>query len=320
MSDTTRTAQTTTDDPLGFANDEDQPIRYMQRTRDWYLGLGYDNPYRWAHYAEVPFTSVVKLLTNTCVALITTAAPYQPDKGNQGPGSAYNAAAKFYEVYSGDTNQEHDLRVSHVAIDRKHTSMQDSNTWFALPTLKELAREQIIGRIAPNFYGVPTNRSQRHTIEVDAPEVLKRCREDGVEAAVLIPNCPVCHQTLSLVARYLEAAGIPTVVMGCAKDIVEHCGVPRFLFSDFPLGNSAGKPHDVESQRFSLLLALRLLERAPAARTTVQSPLRWDASHDWKLDYSNIDRVSPDELLKLKQEFDRGKAVAASLRQTQIKG
>ena len=320
MSDTTRTAQVTIDDPLGFANDEDQPIRYMQRTRDWYLGLGYDNPYRWAHYAEVPFTPVVKLLTNTCVALITTAAPYQPDKGNQGPGSAYNAAAKFYEVYSGDTNQEHDLRVSHVAIDRKHTSMQDSNTWFALPTLKELAREQIIGRIAPNFYGVPTNRSQRHTIEVDAPEVLKRCREDGVEAAVLIPNCPVCHQTLSLVARYLEAAGIPTVVMGCAKDIVEHCGVPRFLFSDFPLGNSAGKPHDVESQRFSLLLALSLLERAPAARTTVQSPLRWDASHGWKLDYSNIDRVSPDELLKLKQEFDRGKAVAASLRQTQIKG
>jgi len=320
MSDTTRKTQVTIDDPLGFANDEDQPIRYMQRTRDWYLGLGYDNPYRWAHYAEVPFTPVAQLLSNTCVALITTAAPYQPDKGNQGPGSAYNAAAKFYEVYSGDTSQEHDLRVSHVAIDRKHTSMEDSNAWFALPMLKELARENTIGRVAPNFYGVPTNRSQRHTIEVDAPEVLTRCREDGVEAAVLIPNCPVCHQTLSLVARYLEAAGIPTVVMGCAKDIVEHCGVPRFLFSDFPLGNSAGKPHDVESQRFSLLLALRLLERAPAARTTVQSPLRWDESHDWKLDYSNIDRVSPDELLKLKQEFDRGKAVAASLRQTQIKG
>jgi hypothetical protein len=108
MSDTTRTAQVTIDDPLGFANDEDQPIRYMQRTRDWYLGLGYDNPYRWAHYAEVPFTPVAQLLSNTCVALITTAAPYQPDKGNQGPGSAYNAAAKFYEVYSGDTSQEHD--------------------------------------------------------------------------------------------------------------------------------------------------------------------------------------------------------------------
>jgi len=58
----------------------------------------------------------------------------------------------------------------------------------------------------------------------------------------------VCHQTVSLAARHLEANGISTVIMGCAKDIVEHCGVPRFLFSDFPLGNSAGRPFDVESQ------------------------------------------------------------------------
>jgi hypothetical protein len=62
--------------------------------------------------------------------------------------------------------------------------------------------------------------------------------------------------------------------MGCAKDIVEFVGVPRFLFSDFPLGNAAGRPRDPQSQVFTLELALRLLERAPAARTTVQSPLR----------------------------------------------
>ena len=63
-------------------------------------------------------------------------------------------------------------------------------------------------------------------------------REDKVDVAVLVANCPICHQSISLHARYLEAHGIPTVVMGCAKDIVEHCGVPRFLFSDFPLGNA----------------------------------------------------------------------------------
>src|SRR5882724_10801945 len=62
--------------------------------------------------------------------------------------------------------------------------------------------------------------------------------------------------------------------MGCARDIVEHCGVPRFLFSDFPLGNSAGRPFDPESQAATLELALRVLEAAPAARTTVQSPRR----------------------------------------------
>ena len=62
----------------------------------------------------------------------------------------------------------------------------------------------------------------------------------------------MCHQTVGLAARHLEAHGIPTVIMGCAKDIVEHCGVPRFLWSDFPLGNSAGRPFDVPSQAETL--------------------------------------------------------------------
>ena len=60
---------------------------------------------------------------------------------------------------------------------------------------------------------------------------------------------------MSLVARHLEAGGIATVIMGCAKDIVEHCGVPRFVWSDFPLGNSAGRPFEADSQRQTVELA-----------------------------------------------------------------
>ena len=67
--------------------------------------------------------------------------------------------------------------------------------------------------------------------------------------------------------------------------------VPRFLFSDFPLGNSAGKPHDVASQDQTLELALRVLESAPGPRTTMQSPLRWAADASWKLDYLNLERI-----------------------------
>ena len=114
---------------------------------------------------------------------------------------------------------------------------------------------------------------------------------------------------MSLVARHLEASGIPTVIMGCAKDIVEHCGVPRFVFSDFPLGNSAGKPHDVESQTSTLELALRVLESAPAPRTTVQSPQRWSDDGSWKLDYSNLSTMTPEEIAERRKEFDVVKAV-----------
>ena len=120
---------------------------------------------------------------------------------------------------------------------------------------------------------------------------------------------------MSLAARHLEENGIPTVIMGCAKDIVEHVGVPRFLFSDFPLGNPAGKPHDPESQDFTMELALRVLETAPAPRTTVQSPLRWSADPAWKLDFSNIARLSPEEVARRRAEFDRQKEIAKKVRE-----
>ena len=125
----------------------------------------------------------------------------------------------------------------------------------------------------------------------------------------------MCHQTVSLAARHLEENGIATVVMGCAKDIVEYCGVPRFLFSDFPLGNAAGRPKDPDSQAFTLELALWVLEAAPAPRTTVQSPLRWNEDPAWKLDYSNIDRLSAEEIQRRRQEFDLQKEIAKTVRE-----
>lgn len=307
---------TPSDDRTGFAPDEDAPIPYMARTRDYYAAIGYTTPYRWAHYVGAPFQPLRRPLSQSRVTIVTTAAPFDPAKGDQGPGAKYNGGAKFYSVYDSDTSKMHDLRISHIAYDRIHTSAEDSGTWFPLPQLLRLASESRIGEVAPRFFGAPTNRSQRVTIETDAPDILARCQADRVDAAVLVPNCPVCHQTVSLVARHLEANGISTVVMGCAKDIVEHAAVPRFLFSDFPLGNSAGKPHDVASQAFTLELALRVLETAPAAQTTVQSPLRWSADASWKRDYNNVAALSDEELARRRREFDAQKEVARNLRDT----
>jgi glycine/betaine/sarcosine/D-proline reductase family selenoprotein B len=303
-----------TDRPFGFAPDLDAPIPYMQRTREYYRALGYETPYRWAHYNDAPFQPLKKPLAQSRVTIVTTAAPYDPAKGDQGPGAEYNGSAKFFRVYDGDTSKEHDLRISHIAYDRIHTSAEDSNTWFPLPQLLRFAKEGLVGEVAPRFFGAPTNRSHRVTIETDAPEILDRCKAAEVDAAILIPNCPVCHQTVTLVARHLEANGIATVVMGCAKDIVEHAGAPRFLFSDFPLGNSAGKPFDLESQKLTLELALRLLESAPGPRTTLQSPLKWSADPSWKLDYNNSEQISPEEIARRRREFDAQKEAARKQR------
>ena len=302
------------DATFGFAPDYDAPIPYMQRTRDYYHAIGYTTPYRWAHYVDAPFQKLRKPLAQSRIAIVTTAAPFRPDKGDQGPGAPYNGSAKFYQVYDGDTSQRHDLRISHIGYDRKHTTATDSNSWFPLPALLRAAAAGRIGAVAPRFFGAPTNRSHRVTIETDAPEILRRCVEDAVDAVIVVPNCPVCHQTGSLTARHLEANGVPTVLMGCARDIVEHTAVPRFLFNDFPLGNSAGRPHDVASQEATLELALRVLETAPAARTTVQSAQRWSDDARWKLDYNNIAQMAPAELARRRAEFDRQKELARGQR------
>ncbi len=302
-----------TDHSFAFATDDDVAIPYMARTRAYYQAIGYDTPYRWAHFADAPFHPLTKPLSESRVAIITTAAPFDPTQGDQGPGAAYNGAAKFHQVYDGDTSRTHDLRISHIAYDRVHTSADDIGTYFPLAQLHCLAATGRIRDVAPRFFGAPTNRSHRVTMDTDAPDILARCRADEVDAAVLVPNCPVCHQTVALVARHLEANGIATIVMGCAKDIVEHASVPRFLFSDFPLGNAAGKPHDVASQAYTLELALRVLESAPAPRTTVQSPLRWAADAVWKRDYNNVDTLSAEELARRRRDFDAQKTIAKAV-------
>jgi hypothetical protein len=109
----------------------------------------------------------------------------------------------------------------------------------------------------------------------------------------------VCHQTVSLVARHLEANGIPTVVLGSARDIVEECGAPRFLFSDFPLGNPCGKPWEVEMQRQITGFALDLLETATLPRTTVQAPFVWSDDASWKERYSRVDAEQAQKLREI---------------------
>jgi hypothetical protein len=87
---------------------------------------------------------------------------------------------------------------------------------------------------------------------------------------------------VSLIARYLEEHGIPTVVIATARDIVETCKVPRFLFVDFPLGNPCGEPDNVAQQREIFDAALDLLETVAVPGTVVQADYRWSKGEAWK--------------------------------------
>ena len=96
---------------------------------------------------------------------------------------------------------------------------------------------------------------------------------------------------MSLVARHLESEGISTVVIGSARDVVEECGVPRFLFVDFPLGNPCGKPWDVPMQQALIGEAFDLLEKSWQPRTTLQASFAWttDENDLWRNRYMLVD-------------------------------
>lgn len=119
---------------------------------------------------------------------------------------------------------------------------------------------------------------------------------------------------MSLIARHLEQHGIATVVLGCARDIVERARVPRFVWSDFPLGNSAGRPHDAVSQTATVSLALRRFDDARVPGETTVSPQRWSDDDTWKRDYLDLSVLDAQTLRQLRAEHAAQRSVARELK------
>ncbi len=168
-----------------------QPVRYIDRTRAWYGAMGYE-PYRWPCFTDVPFTPVAAPLAEARLALITTAAPYHPELGDQGPDAPYNGAAKFFEVFTRPstptTPDDHDLRISHIGYDRHHSRADDVNTWLPMAQLSDAVAQGRIGGLTSRIYGVPTVRRQRTTTEEHAPQIEELLRADGADVALLVPT------------------------------------------------------------------------------------------------------------------------------------
>ena len=118
---------------------------------------------------------------------------------------------------------------------------------------------------------------------------------------------------MSLVARAIEEAGIPTVIIGSGRDIVEHCGVPRLVFTDFPLGNPTGPPYDRAAQALIATQAIDLLETASGPRTTVHSPVLWPGGEGWRHVYNYI---GPENRNALRAEGEARRARQAQDKQS----
>lgn len=156
-----------------------ETVRYIARTRDYYRALGYPSDYVWAHFDTVPFARLPRPLRDAKIGLVTTASP--PDLGNR------DAAGKR-QVWSGPVAPAPGkLFTDNLAWDKESTHTDDRASFLPIEAVQQGVAEGLIGGLTARFHGVPTEYSQRKTMEIDAPQVLARLRDDGADAALLSP-------------------------------------------------------------------------------------------------------------------------------------
>ncbi len=150
-------------------------VSYIDKSREYYLARGFGNPYRWAHHQNAPFTPLAKPLSQSRVTLISTAALTRESKS-------------LMEVYAAPTEPPPvALYTDHRSWDKKATHTRDVESFLPIRRLAEFAAVGRIGSLSPRFYGVPTDFSQRRTVDTYAPSVLDLCRADGIDVVLLVP-------------------------------------------------------------------------------------------------------------------------------------
>lgn len=170
-------------------------VRYIAKTREYYHSLGYEKSYGWSHNETAPFTPLKKPLAECRVTLISTAGFTLVPEGGFGE-------EELKRIKTGGSNMgSYDLEVWPVPSDipeekilyvvanhdRSQSDMSDPNTFFPVSRLREFRDEGVLGSLAANYYRLKENYSQKKTLRVDAPEVLRLCKEDRVDVALMSP-------------------------------------------------------------------------------------------------------------------------------------
>ncbi|MFT5193190.1 MAG: D-proline reductase (dithiol) PrdB [Cellvibrionaceae bacterium] len=152
-------------------------VSYIDKSRKFYAHKGFTNPYRWATHAEAPLATLTKPLSESRIAVVTTVAPNE-EGGQREQRKVWSAAS--------DSIPE-TLHTHHLSWHKTATHTRDLGTFLPLRHLQSAADSGKIGSLGPRFYSVPTTYSQRQTSSQNAPAILEMCREDQVDAVILIP-------------------------------------------------------------------------------------------------------------------------------------
>jgi hypothetical protein len=163
------------------------PVRYIEKTHDYYRRLGYPKPYKYARFDTTPFTPLQKPLERCRVGLVATARVTLLDgDGRPAPMKVLGGEEANVVQIPSDTPVERLLSIEEH-YDRHATTVEDVNAFFPISHLQDLAEDGTIGGLPPRFQKIFPNYSHRVTMARDAPEVLAQLRADKVDAALLVP-------------------------------------------------------------------------------------------------------------------------------------
>ena len=160
-------------------------VKYIDKTREYYLGQGYEKPYEWAHFDEVPFARLEKPLSEARISLVSTSDVTVRGTDDQGDHADELFVGNVYSIPADTPLDRLYSRQEHY--DKYATNLDDVDSYFPISRLQEAAAGGRIGSVAPRLHGVFTAYSHRRTLTIDGPEVLRRCREDGVDGVILTP-------------------------------------------------------------------------------------------------------------------------------------
>ncbi|MGI9323136.1 MAG: hypothetical protein ACR2PJ_06110 [Pseudomonadales bacterium] len=151
-------------------------IPYMERTRNYYRAQGFERDYVWAQHDDTPFFALTKPLEDCRMTLVVTAVahPEIPKPIRKAETIPFAEAPAAFDTDG-------------LAWDRETTHTNDRRSYFPMEQLTLLAKGGLIGSLTSDFHFVPTEYSQRATIEEDAPQIAAACVADQVDIALLVP-------------------------------------------------------------------------------------------------------------------------------------
>ncbi len=295
----------------------DRPIAYMQRTRDWYLALGYGNPYVWAHYTDVPFRPLKKPLARLARDARHHRGALSARQGRPGPGRGlqrrgqvlprllrrHRSGPRPAHLACRDRPQAHQHGGQRHLVSAAGAAAAGRERAGSASLAAFTARRPTAASSTPSSRGLPRD-----------PRALRGRRGGRRTPRAQLPGLPPDREPDRAPSRSERHRDRRDGLRQGHRRALRRAAIPVQRLPARQQRRQAARPCDRRPSRWSSRCACSSRHRGP--RTTVQSPLRWSEDADWKLDYCNHERLAPEEIGRLRAESDRARETARGIRET----